>query len=134
MRIVDASALTAVVLKEDGWEKIISLLVPAYSVDHVTKEVMNAIWKMKNVKRAIDDNTALGMKKILFDVLKERTLILLNEMDYLEDAFQIAINNDLTLYDSLYISACLKRGAQLITTDVKQAKIAEKLDVQVITV
>ncbi|AOL17524.1 PIN domain-containing protein [Sulfolobus sp. A20] len=131
MLIVDASALTAVILKEEEWDKILRLFTPAYSIDHVIKETMNAIWKMANVKKLIDVRTALEMKRILFDILKEKTLILLNEMDYVEEAFNIAINNNLTFYDSLYIAACLRHGATLITRDVKQAEVAGSLGVKV---
>ncbi len=132
MRIVDASVLTAVILKEEGWDEILKLFTPAHSVDHVIKETLNAIWKMRNVKKLIDDETVFKMKKILFDMLNEKVLLLLNEMEYIKDAFNIAINNNLTFYDSLYIAASLKHGAQLVTRDEKQAKIAEKLGIHII--
>ncbi|MCY0859730.1 MAG: type II toxin-antitoxin system VapC family toxin [Sulfolobaceae archaeon] len=134
MRIVDASALVAVVLKEEGWDKILTLFSPAYSLDHVIKETMNAIWKLRSVRKLIDDKTALEMKRILFEMLEEKILLLLDEKEYIEEAFNIAINNNLTFYDSLYIAACLKHGAQLITRDEKQARIAEKLGVEVIMI
>ncbi|AAY81283.1 type II toxin-antitoxin system VapC family toxin [Sulfolobus acidocaldarius] len=132
MRIVDASALTALVLKEEGWDDILKFFTPAHSIEHVVKETMNAIWRMKNVKKLIDDKTAFGMKRVLFELLNERTLLLLNEMEYVENAFEIAMNNNLTFYDSLYIAACLKHSAQLITRDDKQARVAEKLGVEVV--
>lgn len=48
MIVIDASALSKYVLKEEGWEEVRRFVRerrPLYSVDHVLKECFNAIWK-----------------------------------------------------------------------------------------
>ena len=45
MIVVDASLLAAFVLGEPGWERLASYVRGSCSVDHVVKEVANAIWK-----------------------------------------------------------------------------------------
>jgi len=44
--VIDASALTKFVLKEEGWEEVTPYLkTGATSIDLVVKEVANAVWK-----------------------------------------------------------------------------------------
>ncbi|WP_252900442.1 hypothetical protein [Vulcanisaeta sp. JCM 14467] len=45
MIVIDASALTAFILKEPGWQSLSKYIMNSVSVDHIIKEVMNAIWK-----------------------------------------------------------------------------------------
>ena len=48
MIVVDASALAKYALREEGWEVVAGYLKgarPLYSVDHLLKEVANALWK-----------------------------------------------------------------------------------------
>ena len=57
------------------------------SVDHVIKEVGNAIWK------------AYVRELMEINVNVER------EEEYLIEAFEIAVENNITLYDALYSSS-----------------------------
>ncbi len=45
MIVVDASALAKYILREEGWEKVYTLLASDYvvTVDHALKEVLNAV-------------------------------------------------------------------------------------------
>ena len=54
MIIIDASTLTEYVLHEENWEIIstyIKKMKPLYSIDHVIKEVGNAIWKHRYLRK-----------------------------------------------------------------------------------
>ena len=43
--MVDASALSAFLLREEGWRDLSGYLACAVAPDHVVKEVANAVWK-----------------------------------------------------------------------------------------
>lgn len=54
-----------------------------------------------------------------------------SELDYLDTAFRIAVENSITIYDALYIAQALKHDATLVTSDRKQAQVAERLGVKI---
>ncbi len=49
---------------------------------------------------------------------------------YLEAALQIALEHGTTLYDSLYLAQARRYG-ELLTSDGRQAEVAERLGVKV---
>ena len=80
----------------------------------------------------IDENKALTT---LGDLLKlTRTALRIEPQDlYLGQTFEIALKNDATIYDSLFIAQALTKKAILVTSDKKQAEIASRLGVRSIT-
>ncbi len=116
MIVINASSLAKYVLHEEGWDEI-SVFIRGkntlYSLDHVVKEVGNALWRHYCIRLV---NTGV--------------IILEPEANYLQTAMQIALEQGVTLYDSLYVSQAQKHG-ELLTSDEKQANIAEKLGVKV---
>lgn len=128
--MVDASALAAFVLREEGWEGLASYLVRAESVDHVLKEVANAIWRARR-KGYISLDDALRAYSILRSIVGTN-VVLHPEAEYIEDALRIALEHGITVYDSLYIALALSRGGNLLTLDRAQANVAAKLGVRVV--
>jgi predicted nucleic acid-binding protein len=59
-------------------------------------------------------------------------ILLENEEKYLDDAFEIAILTGVSIYDSLYIAQAKKNKLPLVTLDMKQKEVAEKVGVKVI--
>jgi len=53
--VVDASVLSAFILKEPIWRRLTPYLTNAVSIDLVIKEVSNAIWKACVLKGIIDE-------------------------------------------------------------------------------
>jgi len=96
----------------------------AKSVDHVVKEVSNAIWKAytrgfiteKDVKKKLD---ALMM-------LININILLVDELKLIRDAMNIAVNENITVYDALYIALAEKESIPLVTSDKKQASVCKK--------
>jgi len=131
--VIDASSLTKYVLHEENWEEVglyIKERRPLYSVEHILKEVGNAIWKHCYLKRIIDENTAIKLYQVLLKLMEVKVVILEPEEIYLQEALQIALNQGITLYDSLYLVQAQKYG-ELLTSDKKQAEIAVKLGIKV---
>ena len=79
----------------------------------------------------IDEDKALT---ILEDLLKLRRIALRIEPQdmHLGQAPDIALKNDATIYDSLFIAQALAKKAILITLDKRQAEIANRMGVRLI--
>jgi len=129
--VVDASALAKYLLREEGWELVEGYLVKGVvSVDHVVKEVANAIWKHVAVRRVIPRELGIELLKALKKLVEERVVVLESEGLYIEKGFEIAISYGVTLYDALYVAQALKHG-ELLTSDEKQAEVAKALGIKV---
>jgi predicted nucleic acid-binding protein len=121
--VIDASVLVKFILKEEGWNKIADFLkAGTISVDLVIKETVNAIWK-----RVMRKEISLEETKSMFEAMKEilnKAVIIENEMDYIDEAFEISIKQNITVYDSLYIALAKKKKLELLTADEMQAQAA----------
>ena len=129
-KVIDSSALAAFLLKEEGWKRIREILrEKPYTLELAIKEATNLIWKRVKLLRDIDESKALT---ILGDLLSlRRTALRIEPQDmYLVQALEIALKNDATIYDSLFIAQALAKKAILVTLDKKQAEIADKWGVR----
>jgi predicted nucleic acid-binding protein len=121
--VIDASILVKFILKEEGWNKIADFLkAGTISVDLVIKETVNAIWK-----RVMRKEISLEETKSMFEAMKEilnKAVIIENEMDYIDEAFEISIRQNITVYASLYIALAKKKKLELLTADEMQAQAA----------
>jgi len=129
--VIDASILVKFILKEEGWNKIADFLkAGTISVDLVIKETVNAIWK-----RVMRKEISLEEAKSMFEAVKEilnKAVIIENEMDYIDEAFEISIRRNITVYDSLYITLAKKKKLELLTADEMQAQVASLEEVRAI--
>jgi len=121
--VIDTSALAKFILKEEGWERVADFLkAGTISVDHVMKETVNAIWK-----RLIRGEISLEDARSMFEAMKEilgKAVVIENEMNYIDEAFEISIKHNITIYDSLYIALAKKKKLELLTSDEIQAQTA----------
>jgi len=128
--VVDASALAKYILKEEGWRDVRKLLEGgAVSVDHVVKEVSNAIWRKCAVLKLEDAEAAVRRYELLVELIRSGVVVLESELKYLERAFRIAVESGITVYDSLYVTQALELGARLLTSDRRQSEVAARLGV-----
>ncbi|MEM0027605.1 MAG: type II toxin-antitoxin system VapC family toxin [Ignisphaera sp.] len=135
MIVIDASALAKYLLREEGWRVVESyLLQPVYSVDHVVKEVANAIWKHAVLHRYISNDMALAIFSQLKKLIDEKIIIIEPQERYIDKAFSIALDNSISVYDALYIAQALENRRELLTSDSRQANIANKLGIKTILI
>jgi predicted nucleic acid-binding protein len=129
--VIDASVVVKFILKEEGWNKVADFLkTGTISVDLVIKETVNAIWK-----RVMRKEISLEEAKSMFEAMKEilnKAVIIENEMDYIDEAFEISIKRNVTVYDSLYIALAKKKKLELLTADEIQAQVASLEEVRAI--
>ena len=133
MIVVDASSLVKYVLHEENW-KDVSYFVkerkPLYSVDHVVKEVGNAVWKHCCLRRVISSGKALKLYQSFMKLFQTGVIVAESEEAYLDAALQIALDYGVTFYDSLYLAQAQRYG-EFLTSDEEQADIANQLGIKV---
>ena len=124
--MVDASALAVFILREEGWRALAKYLVYALSVDHVVKEVANAIWKAAYLRGFLSEEEARKAYTLLRKIIG-KNILLEPELGYVEHALEISMSWGVTLYDALYLALAFEKGLPLLTLDAKQREIAVKL-------
>ena len=133
MIVIDASALAKYVLHEEGWEEVSRFVRerrPLYSVDHVVKEVGNAVWRHCVLRGALGKAEAVRLYQAFLNLVNAGVIVLEPEADYVEPALRIALERGVTLYDSLYIAQAQRYG-ELLTSDRRQAEVAAELGARV---
>jgi predicted nucleic acid-binding protein len=124
--VVDASAVIAFFLREEGWESLKPYMKRGFSVDRVVKEFYNAVWKAMYLLKTLDYK---GMHKVLelFNSYIENNLIPGPGEKYVDKALSIVLEAGITIYDSLYMSLALDKKTLLLTLDRKQRDTALRL-------
>ena len=133
MIVIDASALAAYLLREEGFEEIREYLRRGViSVGLALKEVSNAVltaWR----RGRISTEHAEAALKALFILLGANVVVESYAQDrLLAEAFGIAMRHRITIYDALYIALAKERRASLLTRDGRQRDAAERDGVSVI--
>ena len=116
MIVVDASVLVKVVLKEPGWDEI-ELDSNTATLDYALVESMNAIWKAIRRGRIAEETG-----KTLIAVLKliGSGMLTFEAQNFFERGLEIALKENITIYDALYIALAEALKAELLTADEKQ--------------
>lgn len=128
MTAVDASSLAKFALKEEGWEEVAAeLRGGCVSLELATKEVGNAFWKAARAK-LMDPRAASSRFAEFVAQAPFRTA---DQAAYYGPAFEISLGQGVPFYDALYIALAAEGGHDLVTSDRKQAKAAEKAGVVV---
>ena len=123
--VADSSALAAVVMEENGWEKILEVLEEniVYSVDFAWAECTNVLWKAREPERI----RRLKATMKLVDSFA-------SSGDLAENALHIATAKGIPIYDAMFIALAEMERATMITRDEKQARIARTLGIDAIIV
>jgi len=122
VKVIDSSSLVKFFSKEEGWEKVAQIIEEGViTLDLSIKEVANTLWK-KILIGEMNEDLAI---KILYDLLKCEAIIIVNQDEYLIEAFKISNRNKITIYDSLFIALAKSKNLELVTSDKKQYEIAK---------
>ena len=132
MIVIDASSVSKLLLKEEGWKSVASYLDQNLcATDFVLIEAANAIWKHKHKK-----GFTSGEARVAFEKLEEigKDIVLLEPVEsYLEEGLNIALKEDMPIYDAIYLAQARKYGT-LLTSDGPQGKMAGGYGIRVICV
>jgi predicted nucleic acid-binding protein len=119
--VADASVFVKVLLKEPGWENI-RLDSDTATLDYALVEGMNAIWKAVRRKEL-----SLEQGKIKITVLKTlgSSLAIFEAGNFFERGLEIALKENITIYDAPYIALAEALNAELHTADERQYRAAQ---------
>ncbi len=85
-------------------------------------ECLNVIWKECKLYSKIKEDEALKLIDILRNVFEALDVVDVDDAK----AMELALKEDMTYYDAIFLSAAIKEGATLVTDDTKLEKIAKK--------
>lgn len=127
MRVIDSSAIIKFFSKEPGWERAREYLTASTTVDLAIKELGNALWKKvrRDEMRLEDADEVLKNYPLAVNIIDQR--------EYLGKSLEIAVEHEITLYDSLFIAVALENDYELVTCDRKQVSVATELGVKAIS-
>lgn len=96
-----------------------------YSVDHALAESLNAIWKHVQIHGDLKTEDARSVVQDLTKVWDSLNVLSTRELS--EEAVDMALTQDVTIYDSLYMAAARKLDARLYTADGRLHDAAKKI-------
>lgn len=118
MRIIDSSTIVKFFSAEPGWEKLRGYLDLPVTIELSIKELGNALWKKVNS----DQFDIKSAEKVLTEF--QRIAKFYDQGKYIKMAFNIAVSNNITIYDALFIAAALAENCELVTSVTRQGKIS----------
>ena len=96
-----------------------------YTVDIALAESLNAIWKHARIHKDLEMGEAESSIQDLTKIYDAMNILETRELS--NEAVEIALTKDITIYDSLYIAAAMKLKATLYTADQKLCNASKKL-------
>jgi predicted nucleic acid-binding protein len=132
--IIDASVLSAYLLKESDSEKVRKLLLEGtFATELIIAETINAV--LTALRRGLKgEEEAIEAIEILLDFVNGNIKLLPMDEDLISETFRIGKENKLTSYDSSYIAVAKKLRGSLVSRDPKQLEVAKKCGVKVIEI
>ncbi len=124
--VVDASAIAALYIPEEGSELVEKALGQArslHTLDLAAYEVANVVWKHAR-RGLLRQEEAAELVEEALRFLK--TLEIHTYAEVLEDALRLAFRHGITIYDAAYAALAEKIGGKLLTLD---KQLAEKIPI-----
>lgn len=102
-----------------------------HAVDMLTIETTNVIGKYMKKYKLITREQAIGLYKQMVKLIREEVIMLEPGEKYLQEALKIAMDYDISIYDSLFLAQARNLKAELITSDKRQGDVAREIGVEV---
>ena len=129
---MDSNILVKLVLAEPGSkearksiENFLRKGYSLYTVDIALAEGLNAIWKHVKIHKDLKTEEAKSAVQDLTKIHDKLNILKTHELS--EETAEIALTQNITIYDSLYITATRKLKATLYTADRKLHNTAKKI-------
>jgi predicted nucleic acid-binding protein len=97
----------------------------------IVYEVCNAFWKEHTKFKKIERNEAVKACKAAKAATKHMKLYSVESLDATK-AIEIALDNNITFYDSAYIALALKTGARMASEDKDIIRVAPRYGVKIV--
>ncbi|MEM2925073.1 MAG: type II toxin-antitoxin system VapC family toxin [Methanocellales archaeon] len=123
--VLDSSVISAIFFREEASERAekVAENYKLITLDFAAVEVANVAWKRVIFFSDSKEIVLRALKKNLEFINNVCEIIASKEL--IEDAFEIAVSDEITIYDSLFIAASEREKVSLLTTD---KKLYEKLE------
>lgn len=95
-------------------------------------EVANVMWKYAEKYGRITEEQAFELCKNMMRLVDEKVIAVEPSRNYLKRALEIALEHNIPVYDSLFLSLAEDLKAKLVTSDKMQGKVAEELKLDVV--
>lgn len=130
--VIDASALAAYLLHEEGSEAVRRFLDEGVdSIELVFKETANALLVAERTRRISRNQADICMEAL--KTLMGHNVRAVEDQEALPgESYKSACKHEVSIYDTLYVLLAKRMGARLLTKDAKQAQLARKEGVEVI--
>jgi len=118
--VLDSSAIVALFFKEelsDEVEKIVEEYSDYYTVSQSYSEVANVAWKKVRIYGEDEELSKQALENAVDFI--EKVCKVEDNRSNLNQAFELAVKYDLTVYDALFIVLAMKLNEKLLTTDRK---------------
>jgi len=125
--VLDSSVIAATFLREDGVsevaEKIVEEYNSYYTLDLSIAEITNVAWKKVMFEKEPIEIVKDGLRMCIEFITSVCEVV--NSAELYDAAFKIAIEKNISAYDSLFAALSIKYSAPLATAD---KKLFEKVD------
>ncbi len=131
--VLDSSAIAAIFFKEEASSRALKSAAECdlITLDLALCEVGNVAWKRVSFSGE-DEEKALDALRDCLEFIST-TFTLLKSSDLLEVAFEIAVIDKVSFYDSLFLAAAEKERVSLLTLDKKlYDRVKETRDVRLV--
>ncbi|MCW7071942.1 MAG: type II toxin-antitoxin system VapC family toxin [Methanophagales archaeon] len=125
--ILDSSVIAAIFFKEEASERAerAAANYELGTVDLAIAEVGNVAWKRVVFFNEAEEVALRALRRGINFIVGACEVV--SSQELLEDAFEIAIADKITIYDSLFVAASEREKVPLLTTD---RKLCEKVKSQ----
>lgn len=121
--LFDASAFLNLVLKRG--EGAFGLIVDGSLLDLTLYEVGNTVWKLASLRKRLSIEEAEDLLALAEKLATRARMIAHSGLSFAE-AIRIAVNENVTFYDAVYVEAARASGMVLVTDDGLLRRVASK--------
>jgi len=118
--LIDASALINLISTED-YERIINGSI----LDLTYYEIGNIVWKWVKIRKTVKEEEAIDLFNNIIRLLEKASVYTVKEIE--DKVLKVAIELDLTYYDSAYLVVAKENNLTLLTCDKKLYEAAKRL-------
>ena len=131
--VIDTSALIRLFIPDgplpEGFEKFLKGVERGNNMAIAPELLMVESANVLDRKRKMDEISETESTQLLTDVLS-MPIRYFSHGPLIPAAFDLALENKLTLYDAVYLALALAQGAILFSADKEMQKIADKIHVR----
>jgi predicted nucleic acid-binding protein len=131
--VLDSNITAAMFFKEDASRRALEAVAgcDAITLDYASAEVGNVAWKQA-VQSGENKEVALKALKKCLSFISE-VCDIVRSQELVGDAYEIAVENKIAIYDSLFLAAAEREHVPLLTLDKKlYERMKARADVRLI--